>query len=117
MEKLSNKYHNQGYQTFCFPSNQFGGQEPWENDKIKEFVQKGWPKLSENVILFSKIDVNGNNTHPIYLYLKEIYPGDIKWNFASKFIIGRDGIPCARFDSSQTWEEIESKIVEELNKS
>lgn len=116
MQNLSNKYHKQGYETFCFPSNQFGSQEPWEHPKIKEFVQSGWPQFAENVVFFSKIDVNGENTHPVYVYLKEIFPGDIKWNFASKFIIGRDGIPCERFDSSQTWEEIEERIMQELEK-
>jgi len=114
MQRLAVQYGDQKYKTFCFPSNQFGGQEPWDHPKVQKFVNDGWPNL--NAELFEKIKVNGDDTHPVYSFLKGVYPGDIGWNFASKFIIGRDGIPCARFDSSQTWEDIENKIKEELAK-
>ena len=77
-------------------------------------MTSNWPNL--DVELFEKIDVNGDNTHPVYLYLKQVFPGDIQWNFASKFVIGRDGIPSERFDSSQSWKDIEQKIKEELDK-
>ena len=117
MQNLSNKYIDKPFNIFCFPSNQFGNQEPWENPKIKEFIQSGWPDLykNNNVTFFDKINVNGSHTHKTYVYLKEVYPGLITWNFASKFIINKDGIPCARFDKGATWEEIEDKIIEELN--
>mgnify|MGYP000622128242 CR=1 FL=1 len=60
------------------PCNQFGNQEPWENDKIKEFINNGWPELykninnNNNIYLFNKIDVNGDNTDKVYLYLKHL---------------------------------------------
>mmetsp|Transcript_60339 Transcript_60339/g.95806 ORF Transcript_60339/g.95806 Transcript_60339/m.95806 type:complete len:119 (-) Transcript_60339:273-629(-) len=114
MQALAVKYGDRGYQTFCFPSNQFGQQEPWQHAEIQKFVTTNWPDL--NAVLFEKIDVNGGDTHPVFVYLKGVYEGDITWNFASKFVIGRDGIPSARFDSSETWEQIEAKIEEELNK-
>eukprot|EP01084_Bolivina_argentea_P239201 402056_1 len=114
MQNLAVKHGNKGYQTFCFPSNQFGGQEPWDHPKIKEFITSNWPNL--NAVLFEKIDVNGDNTHPVYVYLKQVFEGDIKWNFASKFVIGRNGVPVTRFDSSDTWEDIEQCIEEELEK-
>eukprot|EP01083_Nonionella_stella_P087300 242798_1 len=108
MQNLAVKYGDKGYQTFCFPSNQFGGQEPWDHPHIKEFITSNWPHL--NAVLFQKIDVNGDNTDPVYVFLKNAFPGDISWNFASKFLIGRDGVPKARFDSSQSWDEIEKEI-------
>ena len=114
MEQLAVKYADRGFQTLCFPSNQFGGQEPWDHAKIKHFVEGGWPNLHAQ--LFEKINVNGEETHAVYVYLKDVFPGDISWNFASKFVIARDGVPCARFDSSQSWEEIDARIVEELEK-
>jgi len=114
MQGLAVKYGDQKYKTFCFPSNEFGGQEPGTHPEIEKFITEGWAKL--NAEIFQKILVNGPDTHPVYTYLKGVYPGDIGWNFASKFIIGRDGIPCARFDSSQSWEDIEKKIQEELEK-
>eukprot|EP00483_Globobulimina_turgida_P008045 UN08061 len=114
MQNLTVKYANRGYQTFCFPSNQFGGQEPWNHATINEYVTRNWPNL--NAVLFEKIEVNGDNTHPIYMYLKQVFEGDIKWNFASKFVIGRDGVPSARFDGSETWDDIEKAIEEELEK-
>ena len=90
------------------------GQEPWPEPEIKEFVTTKWPNL--NAELFSKIEVNGKDTHPVYQFLKGALPGDISWNFASKFVIGRDGIPVQRFDSSQSWQDIEQCIKRELDK-
>jgi len=90
------------------------GQEPWPEPEIKQFVTESWPQL--NAVLFSKINVNGKETHPVYTFLKKALPGDINWNFASKFIIGRDGIPVQRFDSKQSWDDIEQCIKSELDK-
>jgi len=77
----------------AFPCNQFGAQEPLSESEIKKFA------LSKGATfpLFSKVDVNGPNTHPVYKYLKGSYAEkhakpmeDITWNFA-KFLISRDG--------------------------
>ena len=48
--------------------------------------------------LLEKVDVNGDNAHPIFAYLKRVYPGDINWNFHGLFVINEDGIPIRRFN-------------------
>jgi len=114
LEELSLKYHDKGLEILCFPSNQFAKQEPWAEPQIESFVRDNWPKLHERMHLFSKIDVNGDDTHRVYRWLKESFPGDIRWNFATKFLVGADGKPVKRFDQKQTWEEIEESIIAEL---
>jgi len=99
----------QGLEILAFPCNQFGGQEPWAEPKIKEFVSQYPAKFP----MFSKIEVNGANTHPIYQWLKKSLPGDVTWNFESKFIVNRDGIPVKRF-SKDEFSTIEAYIVEQL---
>lgn len=94
-----------------FPCNQFGGQEPWPEAKIKAAVVE---KYGEQFLMSSKIDVNGKNTHPVYQFLKKAYPGDITWNFAAKFIVNRNGVPVARFNKMISWTDIEAFIIDEL---
>ena len=80
----------------AFPCNQFGNQEPGTNEEIKTFTSKYGVEFD----LFDKINVNGNNAHPLFNYLKEKQVGTlfnaIKWNF-TKFVIDKDGQPVARF--------------------
>jgi len=114
MRDLSVRYSPQGFRVLCFPCNEFLSQEPWKEAEIKEWVTNKWPKL--NPVLFSKVNVNGDNEHAVFTFLKKCFPGDVVWNFASKFVIGRDGIPVQRFDKKQGWDEIEKCIVEELAK-
>lgn len=109
------KYESKGLRMLCFPCNQFLGQEPWTEKEIKEWVTGKWPKL--NPTMFSKISVNGDDVDKTYKYLKTCFPGDINWNFATKFVVGKDGIPVQRFDKNQTWEQIEQCIQTELDKS
>ena len=85
MTDLSNKYNDDGLRILCFPCNQFQCQETGDDDKIKQFVNEGWPNLKAQ--LFSKSFVNGPATEPIYEYLKAYFPGNVGWNFASKFIV------------------------------
>jgi glutathione peroxidase len=115
LEQLSQKYWDKGLRILCFPSNQFLGQEPWTEAEIKEWVMGKWPNLK--VTMFSKIDVNGENTHPVYVWLKKALPGDIVWNFSSKFLVGADGKPVARFEKNQPWSEVELKIRETLEEA
>jgi len=94
---LHAKYaQSHGLKILVFPCNQFGGQEPWSEDKIKEFILK----YSDGFEMFSKIDVNGNNTHPLFSYLKHKQGGTlgnfIKWNF-TKFLVDKNGIPVKRY--------------------
>lgn len=64
--------------------------------------------------MFSKVEVNGSNTHPVYKFLKTCFPGDIAWNFRGKFLVNRAGVPIARFEEKESWENIEKIIAEEL---
>lgn len=98
-----------------FPCNQFGGQEPGSEDEIKAFCQInykiGFP-------LFAKVEVNGANAHPLFKYLTHEVPGilgteAIKWNF-TKFLIGRNGQPIARYAPGTRPEAIEDDICKAI---
>jgi glutathione peroxidase len=98
LENLYKKYHSQGLVVCGFPCNQFGEQEPGSEAEIKQFCTS---EFSVTFPMYSKIEVNGNNRHPLYVALAgqdSPFPGDIHWNF-TKFLIGRDGKILNRFDS------------------
>jgi len=79
-----------------FPCNQFGGQAPKSSDGEREAA---FSKFGFEFPIMDKIEVNGPNAHPLYLYLKEATKtGDLEWNYV-KFLVGRDGIPRKRFNS------------------
>jgi len=117
LEKLYRKYHAQGFEVLGFPCNQFKGQEPGTEKEIHNFC-----KINYGVTfpLFSKIDVNGDHTHPLYVYLKKEAPGflgteSIKWNF-TKFLIDRNGKVIKRYGSSTKPLELASDIEKLLAK-
>jgi glutathione peroxidase len=98
-----------------FPCNQFGGQEPGTEKEIALFCETSF---AVTFPLFSKIEVNGEGTDPLYAYLKDATPGEeqgkeISWNFA-KFLIGRDGNPIARFSPRTAPEDIKADIAKVL---
>lgn len=98
LEELYQKHRQEGFTVLGFPCNQFGGQEPGSAQEIAEFCQANY---GVSFPMFTKIDVNGADTDPLYVYLKREAPGllgskDIKWNF-TKFLIGRDGCVLDRF--------------------
>jgi glutathione peroxidase len=98
LETLHKTYKNRGLVILGFPCNQFGNQEPGTEKEISEGCLINYGVSFQ---MFSKIDVNGDNTHPIYKYLKNELPlcllgKNIKWNFA-KFLIDRKGKPVKRF--------------------
>ena len=88
MNKLLDKYESKGFQILAYPCNQFLRQESGSHEEIQDYVCS---TLGYGGKLFEKIDVNGSNTHPTYQWLKQAFPGDITWNFASKFIVNRQG--------------------------
>lgn len=99
LEALYKEYKDEGLVILGFPCNQFMGQEPGTEAEILEFCTLNY---GVTFPMFSKIEVNGAGTHPLYQYLKKELPGDgkkadIEWNFA-KFLIGRDGKPVERFN-------------------
>src|SRR4051812_4918790 len=106
LEALQHKYEAKGFTVLGFPCNQFGKQEPGSNEEIKKFCSATY---NVTFPLFDKIEVNGENRHPLYVALAgkdSPYPGDIKWNFG-KFLIGRDGKIIKRFESKTTPESAE----------
>jgi glutathione peroxidase len=115
LQEIFAKYKDQGFEVLAFPCNQFGGQEPGEGKDIKEFCST---KFSTTFPLFDKIDVNGENAHPLYKFLKSEQTGlvtdDIKWNF-TKFLIGKDGVPISRYAPQTTPANIAPDIEKALN--
>ena len=98
LEAVYQKYKSQGLVICGFPCNQFGGQEPGTDTEIKQFCTA---KYDVTFPMFDKLEVNGDNRHPLYVLLAgkdSPFPGDIRWNF-TKFVIGRDGKILNRFDS------------------
>ena len=111
LEALYEKLHGAGLTVLGFPCNQFGAQEPGAEAEIGAFCQKNY---GVTFPMFAKIDVNGDNAHPLYKYLKDAKPGllgteGIKWNF-TKFLIDRSGEPVARFAPQTKPEELEVPI-------
>ncbi|MGZ5926710.1 MAG: glutathione peroxidase, partial [Rhizomicrobium sp.] len=111
LEALYEKLHGEGLTILGFPCNQFGAQEPGSEAEIGAFCQKNY---GVTFPMFSKIEVNGARAHPLYQYLKDAKPGvlgteAIKWNF-TKFLIGKDGEPVARYAPNTKPEELEAPI-------
>jgi glutathione peroxidase len=111
LEKLYEKYKDKGFEILGFPCNQFGSQEPGTESEIKTFCETSF---GVKFPLFSKIDVNGDQAHPLYVYLKKTLPGllgteGIKWNF-TKFLVDRKGNPLKRYASKDTPEEIDPEV-------
>ena len=98
LEKIHEKYADQGFSVVGFPSNQFGAQEPGSPEEIATFCSTTY---GVTFPMSEKIDVNGDSQHPLYAELEktadaEGHTGDIRWNF-EKFLVGRDGQVIRRF--------------------
>ena len=134
LEALYQKYKGQGLVIIAFPCDQFGHQEPGTDEQIGEFCRRNH---GVTFPLMSKIDVNGENAHPIFQWLKSQagFAGfnldhklgklmdqmlskqdpdyaknpDIKWNF-TKFVVSRDGTKVVRFESTTEPEELAAYI-------
>ena len=110
LEKLYKNFQDKGLVILGFPCNQFAGQEPGTAQEISKFCTLNY---GVTFPMFSKIEVNGGNAHPLYKYLKNVLPGtlgnEIKWNF-TKFLLDRNGNPIKRYGSSTKPEEITQDI-------
>jgi glutathione peroxidase len=98
LERLQKRYADRGFTVLGFPCNQFGGQEPGTAEEIKTFCSTTY---GVTFPMFSKIDVNGSERHPLYTELTQKADadgesGDIQWNF-EKFLISPDGQIVERF--------------------
>mmetsp|Transcript_17550 Transcript_17550/g.24551 ORF Transcript_17550/g.24551 Transcript_17550/m.24551 type:complete len:120 (-) Transcript_17550:751-1110(-) len=106
---LYEKYQSEGLEILAFPCNQFGSQEPGSPSDIRSFVDGYGVKFP----MMEKIDVNGPNTHPVYSFLKAD-GGDILWNFATKFVIDKEGKTVTRFDGMKAPLDLENDIVSQM---
>ena len=110
LEKLWQDYRARGLVVLGFPCDQFGNQEPGNEEEIKNFCSLTY---EVDFPLFAKVDVNGANAHPLFKLLTTAKPGllgrKIHWNF-TKFLIGRDGQPLRRFAPITRPQKIESFI-------
>ena len=110
LQELQEKYAEKGFVVLGFPCDQFAGQEPGDNAEIAQFCETSF---GVTFPMFAKIKVNGRGTHPLWSWLKTeqkgLVGGVIKWNF-TKFLIGKDGKPVARFAPNVDPHEIAADI-------
>ncbi|MFN3712134.1 MAG: glutathione peroxidase [Alcanivoracaceae bacterium] len=111
LQALFEKYRQRGFEVLGFPCNQFGHQEPGDEAAISEFCELNF---GVDFPLFGKIDVNGDDAHPLYRHLKEEAPGilgskAVKWNF-TKFLVARDGKVVKRYAPTDTPASLEKDI-------
>ncbi len=130
LQELYKKYQDKGLEILDFPANQFLEQAPGTDEEINEFCTINY---STTFPRFSKIEVNGENAHPLYVWLKkersedtgdtesnafeervkqytpDNKPGDIKWNFG-KFLIDQKGNVVARFSPAYSLDKVEAEI-------
>lgn len=98
LEKLQRTYGKRGFTVIAFPCNDFGRQEPGSGEEIREFCRT---QFDTSFPLMEKVHVKGRDAHPLFAALTakgSPVAGSVKWNF-TKFLIGRDGTPVARFGS------------------
>ncbi len=114
LETLHSTYSGQGFAVLGFPCNQFGEQDPGENAEIGAFCERNY---GVSFPMFEKVDVNGENAHPLYEWLRSEKSGllgdNIKWNF-TKFLVGRDGSVLKRYGSTTKPEKIAADIEQAL---
>ncbi|WP_324721045.1 glutathione peroxidase [Salinimicrobium sp. HB62] len=110
LEELYKKYKEEGFVVLGFPCNQFGKQEPGDEKSIAEGCVVNY---GVTFPMFSKVDVNGKEAHPLFKYLKNELGGllgsKVKWNF-TKFLVDRKGKPVKRFAPITKPESLEKDI-------
>jgi glutathione peroxidase len=117
LERLHRDHADQGLVVLGFPCNQFGGQEPGDEEQIGAFCQRNY---GVTFPLFAKVDVNGDAAHPLFDWLTSEKGGllgsSIKWNF-TKFLVGRDGRVIQRYGSTTVPEAITADIEAALQQT
>jgi len=98
LQALHDRYSGRGFTVLGFPCNQFHGQEPGTPEQIQEFCSLNY---GVSFPLFEKLDVKGEQQHPLYAILTEAADdsgkaGNVGWNF-EKFLVGKDGRVARRF--------------------
>lgn len=115
LQEVYEKFKDRGFEILGFPSNQFAGQEPGDSDEIAEFCELNY---GVSFPMYEKIDVNGDNAHPLFKYLSEEAPGllgskSIKWNF-TKFLVDQEGNVLKRYAPKTTPDQIVADIEQLL---
>ena len=110
LQRIYDNYKEQGFVILDFPCNQFGNQAPGSYDDIHDYCTGTYHITFPQ---FAKINVNGVNASPLYVWLKSKKPGNIKWNF-TKFLINREGEVVERFEPETSMTKVETAIQEEL---
>ncbi|MFW1736478.1 glutathione peroxidase [Acinetobacter sp. ULE_I001] len=114
LEKVYEKYKDQGLEVLGFPCNQFGGQDPGTNEQIGTYCQRNY---GVSFPMFAKVNVKGPEAHVIFRYLtnnsKGILGNGIKWNF-TKFLINKKGEVINRYAPTTKPEDIEQDIEKAL---
>ncbi len=113
LETMYEKYKTRGLEILAFPANNFGQQEPGNNEEIKSFC---YTKYSLTFPLFSKISVKGSDKHPLYQYLTEQspFPGEVEWNF-QKYLVDRSGNIIAKYHHRT--KPLSDQIVQDVEKA
>jgi glutathione peroxidase len=112
LEALYRKFKDRGVEVLGFPCDQFGHQEPGNEEEIKNFCSLTY---DVSFPMYAKVDVNGAKAHPLYKWMKEEKSGflgteGIKWNF-TKFLIDRSGKVIKRYAPTDTPEKIEKDVA------
>ncbi|MGX1598133.1 glutathione peroxidase [Dietzia maris] len=110
LQKLYEEFRDEGFVVLGFPCDQFAHQEPGSDEEIGAFCERNF---GVEFPLFSKVEVNGSNAHPLYVWLKSeksgVLGGRIKWNF-TKFLVGRDGHVIDRFGPNRKPEDLREAV-------
>ncbi|KIL17239.1 glutathione peroxidase [Bacillus sp. FSL W8-0645] len=117
LQELYDQYHEKGLEILGFPCNQFMNQEPEGEEAIQEFCSLNY---GVTFPMFAKVDVNGDNAHPLFKHLTSQAKGvlgtkTVKWNF-TKFIVDQNGEVTERFSPKTSPKELESSIIALLDK-
>ncbi len=114
LQELHDQFDAQGFSVLGFPCDQFGGQEPGSDEEIAGFCERNF---GVTFPLFSKVDVNGDDAHPLFDWLRSAKGGllgnKIKWNF-TKFLLARDGTVIGRYAPTTKPEKIAGDIEQAL---
>lgn len=116
LQNIYTQYHDKGFVVLGFPCDQFGHQEPGTDSEIEQFCSL---KFNISFPLFKKIEVNGDNTPPLYQFMKKEAPGilgskGIKWNF-TKFLVDKHGKVVKRYAPTTKPQDISNDIEVLLN--
>jgi glutathione peroxidase len=110
LQGLYEKYADRGVEVLGFPCDQFGHQEPGTEEDIATFCES---QYGVSFPMFSKVEVNGKNAHPLYKWLKKektgVLGGAIKWNF-TKFLVDREGNVVKRYGTNVSPDDIAGDI-------